>query len=471
MANIVTDFWHKAFSTQKNPTKQSRRIPRVDKTERLQVNKALTYGIFHNQYEDMKLAGALAYNPIMIPVYFMGIPSIMSENEVTQERLTRLIDDFSVTMSQMHLESHRDGTVWVFPYYDASNNKLEWEFIPDESVYKIIKNIDNNKISKIIVKESITMIDENGNEFSTTRKRIFTTTKVEETFEGSNISNNLKSNVKINTAGILPIPFSNNPDLNEVRGHSDLERIVHDLKAYHDIQKQELVMGSKFKPKMWLNIKETMSDWLDNNGWADISDIDLNTMDLIVTNNEADKAEFIFPNDLSNFYTASLKRLFRKVVESSGIPEIAWGLKTEGNNASVDESMSTLLYYVQAKQNQKSSKYVELFKASLRILSIAEMTIYTVDDIKCEWGKLDGLSQESRAKIFNNFTAAMSKIVDSATGTKKQLYKCWKMFYPEETEETFEDFEKGISLMGAHNAWKNASYVDISDREDYSEDE
>ena len=469
MANLISDFWHKAFSTQSNPTKQPRRIPTKNRTESLQVNRDLTYGIFHNQYEDMKLAGALAYNPIMIPVYFMGIPSIMSENEVTQERLTRLIDDFSLTMTQIHIETHRDGTIWVYPYYDSKNNKLNWQFIPDDSVYKIIKNPDNNEIVKIIVKENITMLDIDGNEFSTIRKRIYSKTKIEESYEGDKVSEELKNINKINTAGILPIPFSNNPDLNEVRGHSDLERIVHDLKAYHDLQLQELSMGSKFKPKMALNISETMDAWLENNGWADISAIDLNTMDLIVMNKESDKVEFVFPTDLSNFYTASMKRLFRKVVESSGIPEIAWGLKTEGNSASVDESMRVLLSYVRFKQEQKSEKYVNLFQGSLKILSIAEMTMYTVDDIKCEWGKLDGLSPEIKAKMFKDFSSAMSNIVNSAIGTKEQLFKCWKMFYPEETPENFKDFEKGISLMGAHNAWKNASYLDISDREDYQE--
>jgi hypothetical protein len=459
----LPNFWHGPHKSA-NATLQPKRVPHINKTENLTVNKDLTYGLYHNQYAGTKLAGALAFNPIAVPVAFMGVPSVMSEDKLTQKRIDKLIKDFFVEMTQIHTECHRDGTVWVFPFYSATDKKLHWEYIPDETI-TIIKDIDTNNIISIRSEETVTVNISGTEELSTTRVRTFTKAKIEEVYLGAALPSFLHNRTKVNVAGILPIPFSNNPDLNEVRGHSDYERIVPDLKDYHDIDFARSTILSKFKGKMVINLPDgNATTFLNNNGFRDISEVDIADMDLILLTGTNDSATFVFPGlEASSGYTEALDTKFKKIVEASGVPEIAWGLKTTGNSNSSEDSMSTLLNFVKSKQDQKTVQYHELFKASLRILSVAEMNLYKYDDISVEWGKLDGISMINKAAIFANFMQGISTITDKACGTKQQVYKMWKQFYPEETEDTFDEFIKGLSGMAQYSALVKASFEDLKD--------
>jgi hypothetical protein len=240
----------------------------------------------------------------------------------------------------------------------------------------------------------------------------------------------------MNVSGIVPIPFSNNSDLNEVRGHSDYERIVPDLKNYHDVFPTHVGV---------------------------FPDVDVAKLDLMILVGQDDEANFIFPAaEATSAYNEALKTSWKKIAQGSACPEIVWGLKTTGNSNSAEESMSTLLNYVRSKQDQKTTKYFDLFSSCLKILSIAEMTRYDMD-IKVEWGKLDGISMETKAKILASFSSGMAAIVDSASGSKEQLYKIWNQFYPEETEDTVAEYITGINQMAKHKSLKDASFIDIKD--------
>ncbi|MDA3834993.1 MAG: hypothetical protein PF495_16525 [Spirochaetales bacterium] len=143
MSVIDTIFSWFDRTTQTNPTKQDRRDPNsINRTEPMVVNRALTKGLYHNQYPNMRLAGALAYNPIAVPVWFMGLPIPKSDNESEQELLKEIMDRFAQVCKQIHIETHRDGTVWAWPFFSARDRQLHWELIPDESVIRIIKDLE-----------------------------------------------------------------------------------------------------------------------------------------------------------------------------------------------------------------------------------------------------------------------------------------------------------------------------------------
>lgn len=460
----LPDFFSRR-QTPKSNTKVARSVATIDKTENLVVDHNLTYGLYHNSAPGYKLAGALAYNPIAVPVAFMGVPSVTCENEVTQKRITDLIKDFFTQMSQIHTQCHRDGTVWVFPFFSTKDRQLHWEYIPDESVYKIIKDVDTNEIISIITKETITINKNNLSDetMSTTRYKTFTKTKIVEQYLGEALPADIHNSVRMNTSGILPIPFSNNPELGEVRGHSDYERLVPDFKNYHDTELARSTILAQFKPKMIINLQSANPDtFMENNGWHSIGDVNVADIDMIITTGE-DKITFEYPGSTAtSAYSEALATGFHKLVEGSGVPEIAWGLKTTGNSNSSEESMATLLNFVRAKQGQKTVCYEDLFVASLRILSIAEMTQYDTD-IKVEWGTLDGISMVNKAQIFANVTAAMKNIVDGSSASKEMVLKMWQMFYPEETEGDIEKYKKGLSEMAKHKQFSNAQYSEIMD--------
>ena len=455
---MVIPFWNNK-KKQTNPTKQPRRTPTTHFAEDIQCNYEVTYGIYHNQYPGTKLAGSLAAAPINIPVWLMGLPSVICEDKNTQERISKLIEDMSLKMQNIHMQCHRDGTIWVYPFYDSRNKQLVWEAFNDDTVSSIIKDLTTGEIVEMTTTEMINVQTSDSNISSAKRVRHFTKTRVEETITGMQIPN---SGNRINVAGILPIPFSNNPDLNEKRGHSDYERIIYDLKNYHDIELARSTMLAKFNPKMIQTLGANSADpkrWLRNNGYRTIDDIDLAGMDFVM-NLEGDTTSFAFPDTANNTYSETLKQIFKKIVEGSGVPEIAWGLKTEGNNASVEESMTTLLNLVSDKRAQKTKKYEDLFKASLRILSVADMANYS-QEIKVKWGTLDGLNAQTKAEVFTKFATGVAALINSAGATKEQLYKLWQAMYPEETPEKFEEYQEGISIMGKHKAFKDAQYLDI----------
>ena len=132
--------WGRKNST--NPTKQQRRTPHSrDWTDSLQVNHELTYGLYHNSYPGMKLAGALAFSPIAVPVWFMGLPIPQSEDETTQLLLDESWSALPHRWSRCTLsvtETERSG----WPFFSATDGKIHWEIIPDGSVTDIIRSIE-----------------------------------------------------------------------------------------------------------------------------------------------------------------------------------------------------------------------------------------------------------------------------------------------------------------------------------------
>ena len=73
----------------------------------------------------------------------------------------------------------------------------------------------------------------------------------------------------------------------------------------------------------------------DNNGYWINRDIDMQRQISFTTLKDKRKAQSLsFPIRAHEAYKEKLKNIFQKIVEESGVPEIAWGLKTEGNRAS-----------------------------------------------------------------------------------------------------------------------------------------
>lgn len=449
--------WSKNKSEVKETTKIKTRYPvERDWTESYSVNKALTYGLYHNTYPGLRLAGSLAYPPIAVPVWFMGIPIFKTENEANQVYIDDLFKTLSEYFQQIHIQAHREGTIWIFPKFNSKTMKPVWEFISDDGV-TILKDIITNDPVKIIVDEEITVATDTDSTATVRRKKTYTKEKIEITHKlvsGKIDVSNLDKTMR-NVAGILPIAFSNNADGDEVRGHSDYERFLPDLKMYNDIMLQANKQLSKFNIKLVQN-SEDPNAWVDrlmkNNGWSDPSEIDIQTMDLI-TNKIEDKTDFVFPGgDAFTSIFEMLKTLYKKIVESSGVPEICWGLKTVGNVASVEESMAGLMRYCADKQKQKTEKYAKLMRATLEILGAGNI------EFSVEWNDLDNVSSEVRARIFASYASGISSLVAGAAISKEQLYKLWKQTYPKITEEQIDGFYKNLSATAEHNQYADMQY-------------
>lgn len=456
----VTGFrWKRNKNEISNQTKkQPARPAQIDYREYPVANAELTQGLYHNSFPGMKLAGSLAYGPIAIPVEFMGVPTPVTEdNDEAQEFLNQMVADFMVKMSNIHTQSHREGTIWIWPKYDAKKKQLLWEFIPDESVSDIIIDINTREIVKIIVDEEITLVTDYNKTEIVRRRREFTETRITESFEGQGISRAFR-----NPVGILPISFANNKDGEGHRGYSDYERIIADLKDYHDIDYAQSSMLAKFKVKLVQYFGSSVDEWLTNNGFTGLDEVDISTVDLIMNKINEEKTEFVFPVNAYQAYEAGLKRKFKKIVEGSGMPEILWGIATEGNHASAELDMSTFIKYVNGKQTQHTKPYFDLFNASLMIYSMAGI-IPAVPEIKIKWNALNAVGEEVRAKIFGLYAKGISDLINVAGVTKEQLFTIWQALYPDFTNSNLDNFIKGISDMAQHNQFRNAGYLDALD--------
>jgi hypothetical protein len=431
--------WFRPREEVRETTKQDARRPAMhDLTDGMVCNIDLTRGLFRNTYPGMKLAGSLAYAPIAHPVAFMGVPTPKAEDDAVQETLDAIVAAMTKRMTSLHITVPRDGTAWVWPKYDAKGGRLVWEFLPDESVVDIVKSPDTQEIQAIYTDEEFKIVTGENLFTFARRKRVFTrqTISVKWTQVGT-LGADLMDKTTRNVLGILPIPFANMPDADESRGHSDYERILYDLKDYHDIDYARSEILTKFKPKMVQEVSDPKA-WLANNGYDSLCDVDPWSIDFVVNITGKEKTTFETAKGATDSYEKALENKYWKLVEGSGIPEIFWGLQAAGNQASVDDQRQAMVRYVEMKRTQLNDSYTALFRASLALLAIAGVGVS--GDFKMQWNRLSSISEAVKATIFSNFAQGLSAIIKAGGITKQQTYNLWMANYPEATEATFDEF-------------------------------
>lgn len=469
-ADAVRAFWKKDTAQQnaEDATKTRYRKPfEHDITEDIKVNGELTRGLFNNSYPGFKASGALAYAPIAVPVAFMGAPipvPVDETNESVKEALEMLQDQMIGQCYEIERACHRDGTIWVWPYYSSQEGKLYWEMILDDQVTDIIKNVDTGEPIEIIINESITYkVNENTTDV-VQRIRRFTKTEITDTYsqevptsQGDTRRLQIDQRRGRNVLGILPIPFANLPDTGKIRGNSDLQRIIPNLKLHNDILTQWSTQLAKFKPKLVQSTNDVDS-WIANNGGFDVSTFNPQQQDFVVNDASKDeKSEYIFLKGMAGEYTEALNVHYWLTVQGSAIPEIVWGLVSTGNHASSEEQMASLMQYVFNKQIQATKPFEKLYNASLRLLGIAGM--FEAAEVKITWNELDTLSPAAKAQVLANFATGIEKLVHSGVPTET-LHKVFLDFYPNATEEDLETFRKQLSMAASRVAFLKAAYAE-----------
>ncbi len=453
----IKDIFFKPKSKAFAPTHIARNARSVtDNTESYQCNAALTQGLWTNTYPGLTLAGPLAHPIVQIPVSFMGLPSPSSPDEATAAELTALVAAFSTQIRNIHIQCHRDGTVWIRPDWDVVAGKMTWEFIPDNTVTDIVKDINTGEIKEIWTQESMVVSTQFEKTATFIRKRHFTKDKITVTYTDIQGEAKVKNTVYKNPLGVLPIPFSNNTDYGEVRGHSDYERIVPLLKQYHDLGVAAAVTLAKFNTKLIAKVDDPGKEPWNQDG------LDVQNMDLIVTTPD-ESIELLSPDRSIESYLKMREQIFLIIAESVEIPELFFGGMATGNHASVEESMTSLIKLVRNKQNQKNRAYEALFNSSLAIQRMATLNRQPVGTVTMGWEELDAVSDKSKSDIFVGFTKGISDAFQAGAMTKSQLYEIWKQLYPGITESTLEEFTDGLRDTAQHNQYNGAGYAEALD--------
>ena len=376
----------------------------VDMSGGLQANSPMLKGLYEGTYNHLQFASPLVYPPLATIVSMMGIPVPKSEDERTQKALVEITNAMSEKFCKLHRRALLHGTAWRFPRYDQ-NYGLVWEEIPDVVVVDILVDIISNRIKEIYTSEQISIRKrENVNE-NVQRDRHFTPARVSVKYNIGRYPDYTARNV----AGILPIPFSNETDESEIRGHSMFSRVLRDLKDYHDIDYRISTILAKFTPKMTQEV-ENIEVWLQNNmGTKDkaaITRFNMWERDLIINKRGLESTEFTFaPSDATGAHENALRRKFLKIVEGTGIPELFWGPLATGNHATTEEQWQQAINRVEEIRLQFAESYRALYRGSLNVLQAANADRYA-GDIEITWNRLSSVSEKTRADILRSFGAA-----------------------------------------------------------------
>lgn len=455
-------FWNisKAQQDKVNPGRHRIQSPaNTDISELNAANEDLLIGLYEGTYPGLKLASALAYPIVFVPVSFMGMPTPSSDDPKTQALLTEIMEDAQQPLNRVFTRRAIVGTAWAWPNWDAKNQQIVHEIIPDKTVVTIEKNIDTGEVIRITTDEQMTVQLENRTG-SIRRKRAFTQQSVITTYIGDTRGLIVDKKAR-NPSGIMPIPFAVNVLDNSVRGSGYYARLLADFKVYHDIDLKWSQTLTKFNVKM-IQSTTKVDDWLKNNGYNSLDEIDVETMDIIFNINGQESTTFEFPTSFSDAFAKRLETTFHKIVEGSPIPELSFGLMAAGNHASVETDMTALGRAVQNDRNQINDPITEYISACLRLKMGATMES-SDPEFTMGWNDLQVLSEETKMKLFEMFAIAVDKLMARAAITLEQLHKMFLAAFPKSTEVDFATWFTQMNLAAKYKQFAEASYVDALD--------
>jgi hypothetical protein len=432
--------------------------PIVDFTESIVANKALTKGLYYNTAPGYKLAGALCYNIIAVPIAFCGYPTPITSTG-NQDDLEELMKLYNQDFVKILRQCHREGTIWIYPRYDSKKNKVVLEFIDDETVTEIYKHPETGELEAIRVTKETVVLNPTGQEVNVKSDVLYTKTKITTKYESYQYSG-LKNSVKRNVLGILPIVFANMADGNDTRGYSDYSRSLPDLNSYHRTSLKMLVDLNDFRTKQVQNTGEQSAEsWACDQGYETLEefldDADVQDSQFILNSGKAD-TKFITAQGLVDSALAVLKNIYMKIVQSCGVPELFWGLKQPGNANTAEEAMTTLINYVTEKRNQNTGKFQVLIESILFLKNLS-VGLQKTEKVTITWNQLDAVSDTSRAEIWKNFCEGLSKSFQSGVLSIPQAYQLWKENYPQsigdmDLDKFTRELTKTMVLLRARSA-------------------
>jgi hypothetical protein len=453
--------WFKSFfsssvttstTTTRNSSLKPRSFPaKKDLTFPETVNAELTRGLWHNAVKGYKLGGSLCYNPIKIPLSFMGVPHFDYEDEDLLDIKDFWIDkikfynDKIQAKKNIQLLCHRDGTSIIYPQYNREKQAVDWKHIPIESIARVLVDPYTEKINAIVTEETITYFDDMGTQKNYTETVIYTESKLIFSRSGVLPENMNKTETRVNPVKSLPIVFANAKEPGEFEGHSDYERIIPFVKAYSEINQSAHETLLNLLPKLVQGV-EDVGKWMENNGITDIDDVNIYTIDFIVNKGEKETTKFEIPQRVVDGHISLMEKDFANIVETSGLPELAWGMTLPGNHATAEENMGILLADVRDKQIQVTPSYQSLYEWTLALEAIANMRIVP-EGLKITWNDLDTLSEKERSEIFKNYADGISVLVQNSGIDLESIHT---MLFEFTNGKITNDFDKFRDQIYAH---------------------
>lgn len=388
------------------------------------VNYELSRQLYHNTHDGYKLGAGFAKPVVNTLAGFMGVPHFRCKDEEAQEILDECICRWTSRMQRTHQLGLRDGDCFVMlvnlesssPLYPDEDHRIDYLLIPPEQVVDIeVDPFLRNPISYTL-KGKVTW-DEGLREYTVTQ--IITAKDITIELEGD-IPPELPLGLELGTTpnkwGFIPIVhFKNEPEESELYGRSELEPIEPYMKAYHDVMIHAL-QGSKMhsvpRLKFLLN---NVEKFLENNfpealqafRQGQPANINLTGHELLIFQ-EGENAEFIEVRSSIGDADALLKFLFYCIVDTSEVPEFAFGVHTPSSHASVKEQMPLLIRRVARKREQVTESWQLLARMVLIMNSTANGKKFGSYDVEIEWDAVLERDEKEYAETINTLVNALS---------------------------------------------------------------
>ena len=390
---------------------------KVDLTFDDTMNVEFFRNLYHNTMSGFKLGAALCYNPIAVPLSFMGFPHFDLDDwdpvnqDFWRERLDFYNDKYILAKKNIQLMCHRDGTIIIWPWFDASVNYVRWKFIKPEYVSRKTTDPDTDELTGLVTSINYLFQSLNGKLYNYVEERIYTKKTIIINRTGAVPPELNTQDVRRNPIGILPIIFANNREPGEFEGRSDLGRMVPYVKAYSEINLRAHENEKNQGPKLVQKVSNA-DKWLATNSHlGEPSEMDISSVDFVL-NIEGEDTKFEIPTGLNANATELMRNDFHIIVEQSSIPEICWGLKTTGNHATSEEQMGLLFAFVMTKQTQADPSYLILMNATNKLEAMANMQT-APEGLKAVWGDLSTLTELEKATIFSDYATGFEKLLAS----------------------------------------------------------
>lgn len=476
--NTIQSLWASLFSS--STTSESNSMTRTrggntayNLTFPDTVNYDLAMDLYYNTRSGYKLGAFFCHSIIFIPMAFMGFPHFDIEEiektpdqEFWTERLDFYNEKYFMNKQQIQKLCHIAGTILIYPWFDLKAGYVKWLFIKPKYITDVFVNPDTHELTGIVTTINYTFYGEDGKYYYFTEKKKFTAKKIITTRTGNIPPNVRELEIRKNPAGILPVVFTNDVEPGEFEGHSEFERILPIVKAYSEINLRAHEEAANMKAKLIQNVDDYKT-WMKNNGFDDISDVSIENVDFIINKGDTEKTEIIVPKNLIDNHIKLMNLDFWGVVEGSGIPEICWGLKTEGNHASAKEQMMVFLSYVSLKQKQVENPYLDLINATFKLEAIAYNQT-PPEDVINRWNELDAMTEVERSEIFSNWATGLQKLIDSHAIDLQGVHEILLSLTKDLITSDFEEFKKQLTEYGTLRGFLDAGFngqMDFQDQE------
>ncbi len=395
------------------------------------VDYSLARDLYNNEKDEYKL-GAWAAKPVInTAVGFMGIPAFVAIDPEAQFILEQFRKQNSALQQEVHRNTLRDGDCWVWItreeadeldllYPELEGVKFNFNIIPPEMIDfdKCVRDPRTGQITEYVFESTHTWKDRTGS----TRKCtiIERINKEERSLEiDGDVPEGMEAGTVPNQWGFVPIvQFSNERDMEDAFGRSDLEPIEPFMKAYHDVM-IHAIEGNKLHstPKLKLQVKDVAAFLKNNFGIEDIAKhvqegktISLDGHDLLMLQDE-DDAGFLEVRSSTGDAKVLLKLLFMCIVDVSETPEFAFGVHTPSAQASVREQMPVLVRRITRKRDHFSVSWSMLIRMLLAMHSSATGKKYVSHEVELLWDEIDPRDEVETAKAIKDLVEGLTKAV------------------------------------------------------------